>query len=114
MLELNYSICFHTKKIQRIKKLNKIKVVDKKTFRLWCNEMKINTKQASAILGISRPQVYKYINESSDHHISDTVKIICELLNTLSETELTHYITQKLIEKGCGDSWPSEKPVSQS
>jgi len=93
--------------------VKKIKVIDKETFRLWCSEMKLNTKQASAVLGISRPQVYKYISDSTEHDVSETVKIICELLNLLSHSELVFFISQKLTEKNCTEQWPSEKPVAK-
>ncbi len=94
--------------------MKNIKVVDKKTFRLWCHEMELTTKQASALLRISRPQIYKYIDESSDNDVNGTIKTICELINLLGKKERFHFILNSLELEGCTESWPAKTPISKS
>jgi predicted transcriptional regulator len=93
--------------------MKNIKVVDKKTFRLWCHEMELTTKQASALLRISRPQIYKYIDEGSDSDVNGTVKVICELINLLDKSERINFIIESLESESCDEPWPAKTPISK-
>ena len=73
--------------------------------------MKFTTRQAAAVLRISRPQIYKYISESANNQVNDTIKIICELINRLSEKSRISFITESLELDNCDEQWPAKKPI---
>jgi len=90
---------------------NEIHVVDKVTFRQWCASMVLNAKQASALLRISLPMVYKYLDMDMSANVRGTVALACNLISEKPSAERASWVMTQLKNEGCTDPWPASHPV---
>jgi hypothetical protein len=88
-----------------------IQVVDKPTFRQWCNEMQLNPKQAAVIFNLSVSNIYKYLSEDEGKSLKGPVLLACDLMNTLSKRTRPQKIRALLMNSPKVGQWPSKKPI---
>lgn len=94
---------------------NKIVTVkDKVTFRKWCNQMHFSTKQAAAVLDVSRSNIYKYLELKSGIELRGPIVLLCNLISELPGKERMDFIQNRLAESNETEHWPAEVPLSES
>lgn len=89
-------------------------VVDKATFRAWCAAMHMNSHQVSALFGISRPNVYKYLSKDSAIEIREAVMLVCNLINEQSPEKRLSLIQERLKSVLFEYPWPASDPILAS
>jgi hypothetical protein len=91
-----------------------IKVVDKASFRLWCNAMMLTPLQASSLLRVSTSMIYKYLNNEDSVKINSTVSLACSLISQKDAASRLEWVVKSLAEAKCNSVWPSLIPIRQS
>lgn len=88
-----------------------IDVHNNSTFRDWCSSMQLNPRQASAILKLSLPMVYKYIDPNEKNKIRDITSLACNLISEKAPDERLQWLQNALTKEGCVDPWPANSPI---
>lgn len=97
---------------QRRPAMGSVKVTAKKaSFRRWCSSMRLNAMQAAAIFDLSRPNLYKYLDEEQPLQVRGVVVLTCNLLNMLPAEQRDAVIRERLKAAKVTDVWPAEQPV---
>jgi hypothetical protein len=86
-------------------------VTDKKSFRLWCASMYLNSHHASTLFEISRPNVYKYLSENSSVELRAPVMLVCELINEQSPETRLRFMQTRLRMVLDRHPWPASDPI---
>lgn len=90
-----------------------VEVRDKKTFRVWCNQMHFSTKHVAGVLDVSRSNVYKYLNTDSGNDMRGPIVLLCNLISNLEGKERLAFIRDRLKNSGVTEHWPAELPISK-
>jgi hypothetical protein len=91
-----------------------INVIDKASFRLWCNAMMLTPLQASLLLRVSTSMIYKYLNNEDSVKINSTVSLACSLISQKDAASRLEWVRKSLAEAKCDSVWPSLTPIRQS
>jgi hypothetical protein len=90
-----------------------INVNDNASFREWCAAMQLNPKQAAAILRLSPPMVYKYIDPTEKNKIRAVTSLACNLISEKSSHDRLKWLQKALSVQNCTDPWPANSPISR-
>jgi hypothetical protein len=88
---------------------SRLTVEDKASFRAWCHHFKLDIDNVSCLFGVSKPQVYKYIDMSLETTIRKPVVNACNLISLKGEEKATAFLRQKF--ESAKISWPSSLPI---
>ncbi len=98
--------------ISKVKELQPDDLVsDKDSFRTWCATMILNPKQVAAILKISLPMVYRYLDVTQTQPLRGTVLLACNLISEKSPKARMLWLQRELLNMGCPEPWPATNPV---
>jgi hypothetical protein len=90
---------------------DEIKVHDNASFREWCSSMQLNPKQVTAILRLSLPMVYKYINPTEKNKVRGVTSLACNLISEKSSHDRLKWLHKALSDQNCTDPWPANSPI---
>lgn len=90
------------------------KVKDKRTFREWCHFMCLNTHHAAKLFGMSRPNIYKYLDESSPIEVREPVILACNLISEQPAEKRLETFKEALGPILSQHPWPAQDPIEKT